>query len=316
MGTINRKIEANNAKYIKLGPKGSFEKICIENSDIRLGYYDVPHEMAKEGNRKAIINLYLDQGKTSSVAKGHARQVLDFYQTKGDTIWITFIDGFLWWCQTSEKVEYLGSNREENPNGSRKKKILYGWSNKSQTGEELLINSLSGHLTKVAAYRQTICDIKELPFDYLIRKLNNEELPEIIVANSARTSLQQATEKLLKLLTWQDFELFIDLLFSQSGWRKVSKIGGVQKTIDLELIHPLTNERAIVQVKSKTNQNQLEDYIDRLSAYSTDKVYYAYHSSDNFLETKESEIILLGCSQLADSAIKVGMVDWLIEKVG
>ena len=45
---------------------------------------------------------------------------------------------------------------------------------------------------------------------------------------------------LLALLHWRDFELLVELVFGQSGWRQVGASGGVQKTVDMELVLPTT----------------------------------------------------------------------------
>lgn len=69
----------------------------------------------------------------------------------------------------------------------------------------------------------------------------------------------------MRLLTWQDFELLVDLVFSSSGWRRLSQVGRTQKTIDLELVLPSTAERAFVQVKSQATRASLDDYVGRLA---------------------------------------------------
>ena len=118
------------------------------------------------------------------------------------------------------------------------------------------------------------------------------------------------------MLTWQDFELFVDLIFTQSGWRRISSLGNTQKTLDLELILPSTNERAIVQVKSSTDQAQFDDYIERFAAMNADKYFYAYHSSRQALDTHGQNIVLLDCEVLAEQALNTGLCEWLITKAG
>ena len=58
-----------------------------------------------------------------------------------------------------------------------------------------------------------------------------------------------------------DFEIFVDLLFRSDGWSRIGTLGKTTKDIDIELISPITNERAIVQVKSQSNLGVYKDYL-------------------------------------------------------
>ncbi|MCC3306734.1 hypothetical protein [Sneathiella sp. HT1-7] len=302
------------ARYIKLGARGGWEQHCLEKGIAPLAYYDVPHEMALASDREAIRKINLDLGKTAGTATGHANQILGFYDPDPDVLWITFSGGSLWWAELAPDVEYLGSDPEEFPQGSRFRRTVSGWHRVSFGGTPLLIGELSGNLTKVAAYQGTICTLKPDQLDYLLRKLKDEDLPEITVAQDARRQLLATVEDVIQLLTWQDFELFTELLFSRSGWQRVSSLGGTQKTLDLELLLPTTGERAVVQVKSATSQAQLDDYIGRFNAMPADKYFYVYHTSKHTLDPRDSDIFLMGASALADQALKSGLVDWLIKK--
>ncbi|MDF2367763.1 hypothetical protein [Sneathiella sp.] len=302
------------ARYIKLGARGGWERHCLEEGIAPLAYYDVPHEMALAGDREAIRKIYLDLGKTAGTATGHASQLLSFYDPDPDVLWITFSGGSLWWAVLAPEVEYLGHDPEQYPQGSRFRRTISGWQKVSFGGTPLLIGELSGNLTKVAAYQGTICSLKPDQLDYLMRKLRDEDLPEIRAAQAARQQLLATTEEIIRLLAWQDFELFTELLFSRSGWQRISSLGGTQKTLDLELLLPTTGERAIVQVKSATSQAQLDDYIERFGAMAADKYFYVYHSSKQSLDARDSDVLLMDAPALADQALKAGLVDWLIAK--
>ncbi len=189
-----------------------------------------------------------------------------------------------------------------------------GWSNTSANGTPLHISDLSGKLTKVGAYRQTICEIQE--FDYLMHRLLDQDLPQITAAKQSRARLLEDMQTLIQMLTWQDFELFVDLIFTQSGWRRISSLGNTQKTLDLELLLPTTKERAIIQVKSSTDQAQLDDYIERFASMGADKYFYVYHSSVQKLETHGADIMLLNCEALAEHTLSVGLCEWLIARIG
>ncbi len=112
------------------------------------------------------------------------------------------------------------------------------------------------------AFQGTICEIKA--FEYLKRKLNGQLLPEVDDASQAENQMVQKIVPLMRLLTWQDFELLVDLVFANSGWRRLGQVGKTQKTVDIELMLPTTGERAFVQIKSSAGQRDLTEYLDRL----------------------------------------------------
>ncbi len=314
--SADQKISVKAAKYIKLGKAGSWEELCLKDGTLRLGYYEVPHQFGLENNRDAIKKFYLANGYASSVATGHARQVLDFYRATAETIWITFCDGYLWWCMTDSEVEYFGANAEAYPNGSRLRKSVSGWKNTSIAGCSLLISELSGQLTRVQSYQQAICDIKGSAFEYLVRKINGEKIPEIEAAIASRSSMETTCLDLIRKLTWQDFELFTELIFSGSGWQRVSELGGAQKTIDLELVQPLSDDRCVVQIKSRTDQKEFDRYSHLLPSYNAESSFYVYHTSTKPIKTNGSQIQILGPVKLSVLAVRLGLVDWLIKKVG
>ena len=308
-----RKIEAKQAKYIKLGPEGSWERLCIGDGTLRLGYADVPHDLALKGDKEGIRQIYLDKGMMPGTATKHANQVLDFYQAGPETLWITMADGFVWWCFAQPGTEYLGlTNGEHEARGARLRRCVDGWHNQSIGGSPLRVRELSGRLTKVAAYRMTICKVDA--FDFLLRKINDESLPEAEAARAVRQSILDSIQSLLKLLDWHDFELLVDLVFAHSGWRRTGETGGTQKAVDIELMLPSTGEAAFVQVKSRTNQSQLDDYVERLAARDESRMFYVYHSGSRGLSWDDPRVTVIGPQRLAEMVLNAGLFDWLLNK--
>jgi hypothetical protein len=197
------------------------------------------------------------------------------------------------------------------PEGSHLRQTISGWSNHSLTNRPLQMSDMSGRFTKVAGYRGTICSVDK---NYALRKLLDIDLPEVTTAKKHRDELLSSTMQLIQNLTWQDFELFVELLFSQSGWRRISSIGKTQKTLDIELELPSTNERAIVQIKSQTTQKQFDSYHKEFLAMGADKYFYIYHTG-NDIQSINSKITIINNQTLARMAFKAGLVDWLIDKV-
>ena len=123
---------------------------------------------------------------------------------------------------------------------------------------------------------------------------------------------------MMQLLTWQDFELLVDLIFSNSGWRRIGQVGKTQKTVDLELMLPTTGERAFVQVKSSAGKRQLADYLSRLEESALyDKMFFVWHSGDvgDVSDAENANVTLLGPEVLARMVFDAGLTSWLRDKV-
>ncbi len=197
---------------------------------------------------------------------------------------------------------------------SHRRQALDGWRNTSLGGTLLTADRLSGHLLKVQMFRGTICDVKAL--DYLLRKLSDQLSPEVAAAEEAERALMAAIVPLMRLLTWQDFELLVDLIFSTSGWRRVSEVGRTQKTVDLELVLPSTAERAFVQVKSQATIGALNDYGARLAeAEAYDRMFFVWHTGNISEDAGPEGVILLGPQRLSRMVLDAGLSSWLREKV-
>ena len=117
---------------------------------------------------------------------------------------------------------------------------------------------------------------------------------------------------------WPDFEILIDLIFRQAGWQRVSKLGGIQKTIDLDLLSPIMEERYAVQVKSQAGLSQFKKYQERfqdMKGYS--KIYFVVHTPDTDLQKYDLEdnvFELIFSDKIAQLAIKYGLIEWIMNK--
>ncbi len=296
------------ARYIKLGSSGQWAEKCIADGTLRLEYINIPYHIAKRGDASELKPL-LSPNKSTD----HARQIINFYHNGPETIWITFYAGQLWWTVTDSEVEYVEGDATY---GRHIRKTALGWKNTSIGGTPLNISSLSGALTRSAGYRMTICDIQKKPFDYLMRKIQDQPSLEAESFTVAKTQMLQSLEALIKNLTTDDFEVLVDLIFSRSGWQRVSSLGGSQKTIDMEYLIPVTNERVIVQVKSSTNQKQLNEYLKQFAVYPSDKQLYVYHTASKLDAGSLKSCELIGPSALAQHTLSTGLAEWLLKKAG
>lgn len=134
-------------------------------------------------------------------------------------------------------------------------------------------------------------------------------------AVEAENQMVQKIVPLMRLLTWQDFELLVDLVFANSGWRRVGQVGKTQKTVDIELMLPTTGERAFVQIKSAAGKRDLDDYLERLKdSGAYDRMFFVWHSGGVGAVEAEN-IALIGPDRLARMVFDAGLTSWLRQKV-
>jgi hypothetical protein len=230
-----RKITPSEALFIKLGRKGIWTDECVNEGKLKLSYHEAQHESLSKGDFSVVDIAYQDRSR--GVISGFKTQIRHFYDSDENVLWVTFHNEKLWWCFAEKQVE----GKED---GTKEKKTIGNWSSKNLKGEELILNDLSGNLLKTQGFQGTICKIQDI--EYLVRKINGEETPEVLQANEDINRLKDSIGACIKKLTPKDFELLIDLIFRQAGYLRTNTIGGPQKTKDIELLSPVTNERILI----------------------------------------------------------------------
>jgi len=115
---------------------------------------------------------------------------------------------------------------------------------------------------------------------------------------------------------WADFETLVDLIFSRTGWQRISRVGGAQKDIDLVVRDVATGERAFVQVKSRAGATVLQDYVQRFeSAGLYDRMFFVCHTESDRLDANlRDDLHLWSGRRLAELSVSTGLFDWLLEK--
>jgi len=303
-------ITAKSAYFIKLGRKGRWEKQSIEdNNAIRLGFENPLHSACLAGQWDKVYEYWISQGKIKRKATETRNQIKTFYESDEETLWITFFNRKLYWCFTEKEVK-------QSDNGERTRNVKGKWECHDIQGKLLTIENLSGKLTKVQGFQGTICKVKEL--EYLIRKINHQKLPEVEKAGKTLDTLVKEVEPLIQNLTWKDFELLVDLIFTHSGWQRISVLGKTEKSIDLELMSPVTGNKAFVQIKSESKMTEFEDYIRRYKGMKDQfqEMYYVVHTTNNSFSKWEdtTDIKLWNVAKLSLLVVDPGMIRWLIEK--
>jgi hypothetical protein len=263
-------------------------------------------EAARSGDWSSVekILLGISSGKVGT-AKNHARQVRLFFEADEDTLWITFFQHRLWWCFSTQTISRTVDGHA--------RAVIGRWSSLDAQGRPLRTSGLSGRLTAIQGFRGTLCALRDV--DYLHTRLRGETPAPVRAAETARTAFEETIRRLIKMLPWHDFELFVDLLFRQAGLQRTSQLGATIKDIDLDLLSPLTDERYAVQVKSAAGRDELARLQDAFShPHDYSRIYLVVHSPDQALgrEVVHEPFELLGPNELAKLAVRHGLGEWLM----
>jgi hypothetical protein len=304
-------VNPKRIRYIKLGEGGHWEKECLEKGIIRMGFGTGSPDrfhLCKLRQWDELASSFVAEGKDKATATRFTNELRIFIEDAGETLWITFMRDRLQWGF----VENTPAKPHHDGHGIWRT-IQGGWCGQDITGDSLSKDRLSGALTKLAAYRGTSCDVDVA--EYAVRRINGQKMPAVERALVASKEMRSSVPDLLQMLTPQDFELLVDLVFSSSGWRRLGVVGGTQDTLDIDLILPSTGERAFVQVKSKTTPEQLLAYVAKLTDSSDHyrRMFYVYHSGNPGI-SPDPRVTIVGPQKLADMLVDAGLMGWLIQK--
>jgi hypothetical protein len=294
-----------------LGRGNAWFRSSIDNNRIEFGHPDIPHDVAEAKDRAAILAIHDQAGRDRGKATGYAREILEFYGLGEDCLWITFGDGCMWWAFAKPEVHLLPANGDDR---TRCRPVIGTWSNRDASGELLTISKLSTRFTQVSAYRQTLCSVQDP--DGIIRRINGLEEPIVAEGRAAEQALHDVAARMIRNLHWRDFEVLCDLIFARSGWQRVAELGGLQKDTDLVLLQSATGERAYVQVKSGSDQAELDHYVQSFeSDDSFSQMFYVCHSPRNALAASSRKPVHIWTGPVtAERAVSAGLFRWLLDK--
>jgi len=302
------KIKASKVLYIKLGPKGRWEQRCIEKDQtLRLSFQENDHKDYLNKKWGKVLKYYIESGYKKNVATSFVNQIKYFYESGDDVLWITFYGNKLWWCFSKPGIHLLEDK-------TKVRKVLEKWQSTDIEGNELFTENLSGSLSKTQGFRGTICKVQEK--DYVLRKINREDLLDVTRTKESLRTLKDNLIELIKRLHWQDLEILIDLIFRQAGYQRIGPIGKTQKTLDLDLISPVTSEKVFVQVKSDSSKKDFDDYCNKFKKMKEYKKLFYVVSRGNLKKSNvDGKINLLLVEDIAKLAINSGLTNWIIKKV-
>jgi hypothetical protein len=305
-------VSADRVRYIKLGKGGGWEPECISRGIVRFGTGSADRDrypLAIGGQWNDLRMTFIKAGDAPGTATRFTNETRQFFTDDGSTLWITFVEQWLYWAflDPSAPVPH------EDGDGTFRN-VAGEWRRTDLQGRDLTVQRLAGSLTKSASYRGTSFQLSSDPASYVIGRINGEVSPVVGRAYAAITEIRASALELVRLLQPRDFELLVDLIFTSSGWRRITELGRTQKTLDLAVELPSTGEQAWIQVKSETGKHELAAYAEKLDALPYGRLFYVHHTGRVGPST-DSRVVVIGPEKVAELVVDAGLVGWLIDKV-
>jgi hypothetical protein len=298
-----------NAYYIKLGAGGQWAESSVRDGVFRFGWRNTPiGEIRKKDWNSIRARLSAEHTNKGTVTADLAR-LKDIVTSTIDDVWITFHDSRMWWCR-------LGDTRIHEDETSRYRIVSEGWSDRDTSGRLLITNRLPGRIAQLQGFRGTACSVKDK--EGLRRVLAAEDSEVYKGIAEARRRLAVEIAAAVQRLHWKDFEILVDLIFRQAGWRRRSVLGKTMKYVDLELVEPMTDDAYQVQIKSRADVSDFDEYVAGFSNEGFRRLYFVVHSPTPALaktRPQVDEIELVLPDRVADLVIDHGLVGWVLDRV-
>jgi hypothetical protein len=298
-------------RYIKLGERGRWARQAIEEGYVPFDYRPIEHEACVAGNWQIVERQLAAMGRDGRTLGRGLREIQEFHQLPADTLWVTLADRNIWWTFAPGPVIATGL---PSPHPPRLRRSLNGWSNTSLSGKRLVADQLSSALTSTFAYSQTICAVKAK--DYLLRLIRDEPDPALSETNAVLASLAGLALAAIRHLHQSDLELMVDMLLMRTGWLRISELGKSLPDVDLIVENPLTRERGWVQVKARARQAEFNDYLQRFRADGSCRKFFFICPDLPGLTASAlpPDIHLLAGEELAAAVIRVGLLEWVMQR--
>ncbi len=313
------KASPDDVRYIKLGKGNFWWQEAKSSNTLRLGFREFNFEQCQARDFEAAKADFarahpdLGAGKITSARN----QVSAFFTLPRTTLWFTLADGDLWWCFAEEGVTDLYSDRDDaaaERRGARSRNVIARWFNTDINGGRLQYDTMTTRITKVISFQETIC--KPDGRTPLLRTLRCKPSVERKLADEALANLIQHLGDLLDQLHQDDFELLVELIFSSSGWRRISPLGGNQKFFDMTMVLPTTGEKCGVQVKSQTSAGEFNDYVRQLAHHSGyARTFFVYHTPRVTFENPDpARASIWSRRDIARQTIDAGLAEWVMQR--
>jgi hypothetical protein len=305
-----------SVRYMKNGAGGKWWTAAKDRGQLHFGWWFLPRDLLQQRDLDGIKACIGERYKKQGAATADFNAIKLVIEHPSQHIWVTFEDGYLWWCTVHDGIAVNLDMRKEKTEGSFWLTCNIPWSNHSVGGRLLARSELPGTVGAVAGFRATVCEPKGSPD--ILRLIQDKKDPDAVLVIQTRKAYTAAVAKLVRKLHDRDFELLIDLVLARTGWTRLAKLGGVTEGIDIEAENVAANEIAFVQVKSKADQGILNDYIQRFQARREryHRMIFAVHEPLGILKPPAGEAVQIWSGErVAQLAVQLGLGDWIANRL-
>jgi hypothetical protein len=297
----------SSVRYVKNGRRSQWWPAAKTRAQIHGGWKSIPDELLTKKDFAKIEQLIRAEHGARPGAKQDFNQIHDLLNVPSQHIWVTFEDGFLWWCTVLDGVA-TNPDGETSNSGHFWLTCNRPWSNTSVNGSLLAVSDLPGTVTTTAGFRATVCTPKD--WQSILRLIRDETDSDAINSADRRRDYELAVYKIVKRLSPKDFEHLIDLILARTGWERIATLGGTREGIDVEVENPTAAEIAFVQVKSSASEEVFNDYVERFrqrrDRYA--RMIFAVHSPRGHLTTPADPSIQLWTGEkVAELVVRLGL---------
>ena len=221
---------------------------------------------------------------------------------------ITFFKGKMYWCN-------LDNSLIEQDSISKFRKTITGWScsNINDKNQIQYSNEISGEISKTQAFQGTLCSFNAREIGIIKRTISGTLNENVEIIMNYKRKICDITTELLRELHWKDCETLTDLIFLQSGWRRVSmKVGSMEYT-DMEYYDPINNDKNAFQIKSGEKKKDFEKYKEDFIDRDFRKIFFVDFKPDNALSEiikEKTDIEILSGKKLATLIFDLGLLEW------
>lgn len=301
-------------RYIKNGEGSRWWKTARCLGQIHAGWSTIPNEILNSRDFPAIEEFIRIQYGQRQGFRQDFNQLLTLLDRPEQFLWTTIEDGCLWWCTAHSEIIFNETN-DTSDRGHFWLNCKLPWNNRSVGGRELATANLPGAIEATRGFRGTICEPGSSA--EMLRVIRDEEDVDAIAAAAARCAYELAVVKLTRRLHPKDFETLVDLILLRSGWARIAKLGGVIEGVDIEVENAVTKEIAFVQVKCKSTQSTLNDYVSRFrSRPRYARMIFAVHTPEgDLIPPDDHRIQVWDHTRIAELVVKHGLGDWIANRV-
>jgi hypothetical protein len=301
-------MDFNEAFYIKLGTAGKWATDSIQNQRLRLGWAGIPLADIHARRWDRIRELLSKEHTHKPTISADTQRLRDLTESGPDDVWITFHNSRLYWGR-------LDDSPMEEDGQSKFRRLVAPWRDTDAKGRILLANQIPGRIAQLQGFRGTACRVGDRKG--LERLMAGVASSQFDALYAARESLIRATEGAIGLLHWKDFEVLVDLVFRQAGWRRRTVLGKAMKYADIELEAPITREAFQVQVKSRADLSEFQSYVDQFDGRGFQRLFFVVHTPTDALAAADAPegVDLVLPARLAELVVDHGLTGWLGDKV-